>query len=136
MFIIIPTLCKQAEYKTGLWLHSFSQRSSHPADECQIWKTELVSPGSQGVLRKYCAVISWLKGFFRAMSQKHRRVEVGRDLWRSFFPTPLLEQCYLEPVAQDHYQMACEYVQGGTLHKLPGQDVPVLSHPQFLMRST
>ncbi|KAK4810954.1 hypothetical protein QYF61_013362, partial [Mycteria americana] len=29
-------------------------------------------------------------------------VEVGRDLWRSSCPTPLLKQGHLEPVAQDH----------------------------------
>ena len=33
--------------------------------------------------------------------QNHRVVEVGRDLWRSSVPTPLLKQGHLEPVAQD-----------------------------------
>ena len=36
----------------------------------------------------------------------HRMVEVGRDLWRSSGPTPLLKHGHLEPVAQDYVQMA------------------------------
>jgi len=36
--------------------------------------------------------------------------EVGKDLWRSSGPTPLLKQGYLEPVAQDHVQMVLEYL--------------------------
>ena len=42
---------------------------------------------------------------------------------------PLLKQDHLEPVAQDHGQTAFEYLQGGRLHNLSGQLVPVLSHP-------
>lgn len=34
------------------------------------------------------------------------------------WPNPLLN---LDPVAQDHVQMAVEYLQGGRLHNLPGQ---------------
>ena len=45
----------------------------------------------------------------------HRMVEVGRDLWRSSGPNPLLKQGHLEPVAQDHVQMAFEYLQGWIL---------------------
>ena len=56
-------------------------------------------------------------------------VEVGRDLWRSFGPTPLLKQGHVEGVAQDCVQMAFEYLQGWRLHNLSGQPVPVLSHP-------
>ena len=47
--------------------------------------------------------------------QTRRLVEVGKDLWRSSGPTPLLEQGHLELVAQDHIQMAFEYLQGGRL---------------------
>ena len=36
-----------------------------------------------------------------SVSQNHRRVEVGRDIWKSSGPTPLLKQDHLEPVAQD-----------------------------------
>jgi len=39
-------------------------------------------------------------------------VEVGRDLWRSPGLMPLLKQGYLETAAQDHVQMAFEYLQG------------------------
>jgi len=35
-------------------------------------------------------------------------VEVGRDLWRSSGPIPLLKQGHLEPVAQDCVQKAFE----------------------------
>jgi len=35
-------------------------------------------------------------------------VEVGRDLYRSSGPTPLLKQGHLDLVAQDHVQMAFE----------------------------
>ena len=59
----------------------------------------------------------------------HRKLEVGRDLWRSSGPTPLLKQGHLELAAQDHVQMASEYLQGWRLHPLPGQPVPVLGHP-------
>ena len=38
-------------------------------------------------------------------------VQVGRDLWRLSGLTPLLKQGHLEPVAQDHVQMAFEYLQ-------------------------
>jgi len=48
-------------------------------------------------------------------------MEVGRDPWRS---------CGPELVAEDHFQVAFEHLQGWTLHDLPGQPVPVLSHPQ------
>jgi len=54
-------------------------------------------------------------------------VEVGRDPWRSFDPTPLLRQGHLEPVAQVHVQMAFEYLQGRRLHNFSSQ--PVLGHP-------
>ena len=50
--------------------------------------------------------------------------ETGKDLWRTSGPNLLLKQ-----VAQDRVQMAFEYLQGGRLHNLPGQLVPVLSHP-------
>lgn len=33
--------------------------------------------------------------------ENHRLVKVGKDLWMSSFPTPLLKQCHLQPVAQD-----------------------------------
>lgn len=38
--------------------------------------------------------------------QNHRVVEVGRNLWRSSGPTPLLKWGHPEPVAQDPVQMA------------------------------
>ena len=61
--------------------------------------------------------------------QKHRMVEVGRDLRRSSGPTTLLKQGHLDPVAQDHVQAASEYLQGWSLQNLSGQPVVVLSHP-------
>ena len=57
-------------------------------------------------------------------------VGIGRDLWRSSSPTPLLEQDHLEHVAQDRVQAGFEYLQRRRLHSLSGQPVPVLGHPQ------
>lgn len=54
---------------------------------------------------------------------------VKRDLWRSPSPTTLLKQGSLEQVAQNHVQIAFEYLQGWKLQNLPGQHVPMLSHP-------
>jgi len=62
-------------------------------------------------------------------SQNHRMVEVGRVLWRSPCLTPLFKWGPLQTVGQDHVQMAFEYLQGGRLHHLSGQPVPVLSLP-------
>jgi len=60
--------------------------------------------------------------------------EVGRDLWKASCPTPLLKQGHLEPAAQDHVQKAFGYFQGGRLHSLPGQPVPVLGHPHSIKK--
>lgn len=58
-------------------------------------------------------------------SQNHRMFEMGREvIW---FNT-LHQTGHLEPVAQDHVQMAFKYLQGWTLH-LSGQLVPVSDHP-------
>jgi len=59
-----------------------------------------------------------------------RTVRLGRNLWRSFGPPPLLKQGHPQPVAQDHVQMAVEDRQGWRLHNLPEQSVPALGHPQ------
>lgn len=61
-------------------------------------------------------------------TQNHRAVEVGRHLWRTSSPTPLLKQDHLELVMQDHVQTGFEYLQGGRLHNLSEQPVLVLSH--------
>ena len=45
-------------------------------------------------------------------SENPRRDEVGRDLWSSSAPSPLLKQGHLEQVDQDRVQMAFEYLQG------------------------
>jgi len=59
----------------------------------------------------------------------HRLIEVGRDIWGLSCPTSLLKKGHLKPVAQDHVQMAFEYLQGWRLHNISGQPVPVLGHP-------
>lgn len=55
-------------------------------------------------------------------------VEVGWDLWRSFWSTPLypLKQGHL--VDQDRVQDAFEYPQARRCHDHPGKPVLVLSH--------
>lgn len=60
--------------------------------------------------------------------QNHRMVEFGRDLWRSCGATFLLKQGYLKLLAQSQVQEAFQCLQGGILHNLPGQPLPVLSH--------
>ena len=56
-------------------------------------------------------------------------VEVGRELWRSSGPIPLLKQGHLQLVVQDHVQMDVEYLQGWRLHNLSEQSGAVLGHP-------
>jgi len=55
---------------------------------------------------------------------------VGRDLCRSYSPTPLPKQGHLQQAAQDHIYVGFEYLQIRRLHNLSGQPVPVLHHPQ------
>jgi len=55
-------------------------------------------------------------------------LEIGRDLWRSSGPSPLLKQGHLEPIAQDHVQTSSEYLQIGRLHNTSRKSVPVLGH--------
>lgn len=46
----------------------------------------------------------------RTPSQKHRMVEVRRDLWRPSSPTPLLKHGHREHVVQGHIQAGFEYL--------------------------
>lgn len=64
-----------------------------------------------------------------AKQQNLGTVEARRDLWRSAGPNLVLKQGHLEQAAQDHGQMAFEYLQGNRLQNLSGERVPVLSHP-------
>jgi len=64
------------------------------------------------------------------LSQNHRMVGVGRDLWGSSRPTPMPKQGHLQQAAQDLVQAGLEYLQRGRIHNLSGQPVPVLHHPQ------
>ena len=86
----------------------------------RFWGESSVSPQSMAVpIQQNCESSS-----SGCSSQGHCMAEVGRDLWRSSGPTPLLKQGHPEPVAQDH-----EYLQGWRLHNHLGQPVPVLGHP-------
>ena len=60
----------------------------------------------------------------------HRMIGFGRDLCGSSSSTPLLKQGHQEQAAQDLVQAGLEYLQRRRIHKLPGQPVPVLRHPQ------
>lgn len=53
-------------------------------------------------------------------SQKHRMVEVGRNLWRPSSPTPLLKYGRLEYAVQGHIQVGFEYLYRKKLHNLSG----------------
>jgi len=57
-------------------------------------------------------------------------VGVGRDLSGSSSTTLLPKQGHLQQAAEDLVQAGLEYLQSSRLHNLPGQPVPVLSHPQ------
>ena len=57
-------------------------------------------------------------------------VGVRRDLCGPSSLTPLPKKGHLEQVVQDFIQAGLEYLQRRRLHSLPGQPVPVLSHPQ------
>ncbi|GAB0189385.1 hypothetical protein GRJ2_001403800 [Grus japonensis] len=61
------------------------------------------------------------------VEENHRMVGVGRDVWRSSSPTPLLKQDHLEHVAQRIcIQVGFEYLQRRSLHNLSGHPPPVL----------
>jgi len=64
------------------------------------------------------------------MSQSHRMVGVGRDLWGSSSPTHLLKQGVLQQAAEDLVQAGFDYLQRRRIHSLSGQPVPGLRHPQ------
>lgn len=59
-------------------------------------------------------------------SQIHKMVEVGRDLWKSFSLNLLLRKGYLEPVAQEHVQVAFGDLRRRRLPSLSQQ--PLLSY--------
>ena len=54
----------------------------------------------------------------------------GKDLWGSSSPIPLPKQGHLQQAQQDPVQAGLEYLQRRRIHKLPGQPVPGLRHPQ------
>ena len=66
----------------------------------------------------------------KIVSQNHRIVDIGRDLWGPSSPTPMPKQGHLEQDAQDHIQEDFEYHRRRRLHNPSGQPVPVLCHPQ------
>ena len=70
----------------------------------------------------------WNPAWQTPLLQNQKMVEVGRDLWRSFCPTPLFKQGLLGLVAQEHTVRAFDYLQGWRLHNIPRQPVPVFSH--------
>lgn len=47
---------------------------------------------------------------FIPISQNHRMIEVGKVLWRSSGPAPLLKQGQLQPVTAAHGQRTSEYL--------------------------
>lgn len=67
---------------------------------------------------------------YNQITWNHRTIEVGRDLFRSSSPTPLLRQGQLKQITQDHIQSGYECLHGWRLNILSGQPVPVfeLSH--------
>ena len=64
------------------------------------------------------------------LSQNHRMLGVGRDLWGSSSPTLLPKQGHLQQAAYDLVRAGLEYLQRRRLRNLPRQPVPVLRYPQ------
>ena len=60
------------------------------------------------------AVLHWV-------SQNHRMIGVGRELWGPSSPTLPPKQSHLEQVAQEHIQAAFERLQRRRLHNPSGQ---------------
>jgi len=65
----------------------------------------------------------------KVSSQNYRIIRVGRDFWRLSSPIPSKADS-LHQVAQESVQVGFEYLQRRRLHKLSGQPVPLLCHPQ------
>jgi len=63
-------------------------------------------------LRVKTSVSQHMNQRFPPYQRNNRLQEVGRDLWRSSGPIPRLKQGHLDQAAQDHIQMAFEYLQG------------------------
>lgn len=59
------------------------------------------------------------------VSQTHRMVEVGRDLWRPLGPTLLLMEGHLKQLSQDHVQMALNVSKKGD-HATSGNHIRAL----------
>jgi len=79
------------------------------------------------------AVGTWALSYSHFSSWKlalHRMVGVGRDLCGSSSPNPLPKQGHLQQAAPNLVPAGLEYLQRRRLHNLPGQQVPVLRHPQ------
>jgi len=90
---------------------------------------------SESLLSPIVADIDQLLAWFCSIPDSpckdyHKMVGIGRDLCGSSSPTPLPKQGHLQQAAQDLVQAGLKYLQRGRLHSLPGQPVPVLSHPQ------
>jgi len=83
---------------------------------------------------KYFLILPAAKELWRTAavteSQNHRMFGTGKDLCGSSSPTALPKQSHLQQAAQDLVQEGLEYLQRSRLHKLPGQPVPLLRHPQ------
>jgi len=60
-------------------------------------------------------------------------VEAGRGLLRTPGQTALLKQGWLDQFAQDCVRLCSEDLQGCTAHNLPGQPIPVFSHPPITL---
>lgn len=63
-----------------------------------------------GILNKYAKIYKHIKYIPVCTYANHRIIEVGRDLWRSSGPNPLLKQGHAEPIAQDYVQIPFEYL--------------------------
>jgi len=121
MEMSLLTACSDA----GFCIITFNKNAaSFPlTDCCQVYK------GRHTTIQVF-AMRDPISVLWSHRSQNHRMLGIGRNLYGSSSPTPLLKQGHLQQTAQDCIQAGLEYVRRRRLHKLPGQPVPVLRHHQ------
>ena len=92
------------KWKVKSWIsHSYSAFSvtTNSPDKLKLWKTVAKSCIYLSIYPSICRYVQ-LPTLSVYFSWSHKIIEIGRWLWRSSGPTPLLKQGYLEQVAQEN----------------------------------
>lgn len=104
--------------KLKAWVHQLDTRA--PVGN-KTGQSVTVLPASLGSMSKQSSACCSSE----KLHSHHTALQVGRDLWSSSCPSPLLEHGHPDPAAQYHIQTTPEHLQGGRLHGLSGHPVPV-----------